>query len=91
VKPNDSGMHFHFGSYTCVKVANVLEPWLERQISIKLSPRDTIRKVLKHRFLWCPRFVHLWVMIKRRGKSQKKGNLTLDHKSLESKGQMKSN
>jgi hypothetical protein len=41
------------GSYEC------LEPWLEMQTSTKLSPQDTIRKVLKRRCLKCPCIVHL--------------------------------
>jgi len=35
------------------------EPWLEMKTSIKLVPWNTIRKVLKHRYLKCPRIVHL--------------------------------
>jgi hypothetical protein len=41
------------------KNCKCLEPWLERQTNTKLSPQDTIRKVLKRRWLRCPRIVHL--------------------------------
>ncbi len=75
-------------SYECSK------PWLERQTSTKLGPQDTIKKFLKHRCLkWPHLFIYVWfawIMIKRKGGS-KIPNLTFNHKSLESKGQMKSN
>jgi hypothetical protein len=51
--PNDSQVHSHFGSCKC------LEPWLKRNISTKLGPHDTIKKVLKRRCLKCPYIVHL--------------------------------
>jgi hypothetical protein len=76
------------GSYEC------LEPWLERQTNTKLGPHDTIRKVLKHKFLRCPRIIHLDLICmsydQRKGQSQI-GYLSPEHKSLESKGQITSN
>jgi hypothetical protein len=53
MKPDDSQVHSHFGSYECSK------HWLERQTSTKLGPHDTNRKVFKHRCLNYPRIVHL--------------------------------
>jgi hypothetical protein len=45
-------LHSH-GSSEC------LEPWLERKKNTKSCLQDTIRKVLKHRCLKCPRIIHL--------------------------------
>jgi hypothetical protein len=69
------------------------EPWLKRKTNAKLGPQDTIKNILKRRCLKCPHIVHLdlicIVMIKKKGGNQN-GNLTPDHKSLKSKGQLKS-
>ncbi len=75
------------GSYKCLK------PWLERQKNTKLGPQDTIKKVLKLRCLKFPRIIHLNLICM--SYDQKKGwrsnwNLTPNHKSLESRGQMRS-
>jgi len=92
MKPNDSQMHSHFGSCIRVGIMNVQSlgwkskqapNWapmtpLERSWSIDAS--NTLTLFI---YIW-----FAWVMIKERGKSQI-GNLTCDHKSLESKGQMK--
>jgi len=45
MKPNDSQVHFHFGSCECLKL------WLEKKTNTKLGGHDTIRKVLKCRCL----------------------------------------
>jgi hypothetical protein len=60
----------------------------------QMDPQDTIKKVLKHRYLRCSRIIHLDLICM--GYGQRKGgsqieNLIPDHKSLESRGQMKSN
>jgi len=69
-----------------------LEPWLERKTNTKLGPHETIRKVLKCRCLRCHHIIHLDLICK--GYDQKKGwesNSQFDsRKSLESRGQMKS-
>jgi len=41
------------------KSCECLEPWLKRQTNTKLSPQDTIKKVLKHKCLKCSRIIHL--------------------------------
>jgi hypothetical protein len=56
MKPNDSQMYFHWELHG-VGVANVQS--LERQISTKLGPRVTIKKVLKCRCSKCPPIIHL--------------------------------
>jgi hypothetical protein len=73
------------------KSCKCLEPWLERPKNAKLGPHDTIRKVLKHICLKCLRTFHLDLICMnydfKKGKNQI-GNLTPNHKPLESKGQM---
>ncbi len=59
MEPNDSQVHFHFGSYTFVGIANVQSLGWKRQANTKLGPHDTIRKVLKHGYLKCARVFHL--------------------------------
>jgi hypothetical protein len=58
MKPNDSQVHFHFGSCTCARVV-CSKPWLKRQTNAKLATQNTIKKVLKYRCLWCTPIVHL--------------------------------
>jgi hypothetical protein len=57
MKPNDSQVYFHFGSYIGAGVANVQS--VERQISTKLGPHVTFKKVLKRRCSKCPPIIHL--------------------------------
>jgi hypothetical protein len=59
MKPNDSQVHSHFGSCTCVGVVNVWSLDWKGKKNTKLSPHDTIRKVLKCRCLKCLCIVHL--------------------------------
>ncbi len=94
MKPNDSQMHSHFGNCTHAGVANVQGFGWKEKNNTKLGLQDTIRKVLKHRCLKNLHIVHLDLICmnydQRRGGNQI-GNLTPDHKSFKSKGQMKSN
>jgi len=58
MKPNDSQMHSHFGSCTRAGVTNVqILGWKCKQTTNWAL--NTIRKVLKHRWLKCLRIIHL--------------------------------
>jgi hypothetical protein len=61
--------------------------------NIKLGPQDTIRKVLKCKWLKCPRIVHLDLICmnydQKKGWESKIENLTANHKSFENKGQIR--
>jgi hypothetical protein len=79
-------------------VALVQELWMFRALvektkNAKLGPQDNIRKVLKCTCLNCPRIIHLDLICmnydQKKSRSQI-GNLTPNQKSLESRGQMKS-
>jgi hypothetical protein len=70
------------------KSCKCLKPWLQRKTNTKLNPQYNIKKVLKHRCLKCPHIVHLNLIYMNydiRGGNQI-GNLTPDHKPLESRG-----
>ncbi len=62
MKPNDSQMHSHFGSCTCVGVTNVQSLGWKGKKNTTLGLQDTIRKVLKCRCLRCLCIAHLnWI------------------------------
>jgi hypothetical protein len=44
MKPNDSQVHSHFGSYTRARVYKCLEPWLEGQKNTKLGPHIPLER-----------------------------------------------
>jgi len=72
----------------------MFETLVEKTNKHQIEPHDTIRKVLKHRCLKCLRIVHLnliYMSYDQKKSENQIGNLTSDHKSFESKGQMKSN
>ncbi len=70
-----------------------LEPWLEKVKKIKLGPQDTIRNILKHSCLKCPQIVHLDLICMNYGPKKARElnwEFESDHKTLKSKGQMRS-
>jgi hypothetical protein len=61
LKPNDSQVHSHFGSYTRMGVVNIQSlGWKGKQTPIGL--RDTIKKFLKRRCLKCLHIIHLYLI-----------------------------